>query len=128
MKRGSLRIATPRTAILAKFICPHAVSVRTEDLSARQQINELALAEGVEVLGCLKLLKMERETGVEPATFSLGNYTSIRNTRLMRQSRWCLAMQLTDSSRSVFRSVLNGINGIIFYPPFLPTSRAVLTF
>ena len=40
--------------------------------------------------GCRRLYvdkNMERETGVEPATSSLGNYMSIENTRLMRQSR-----------------------------------------
>jgi hypothetical protein len=33
------------------------------------------------------LEKMERETGLEPATSSLGNYTSNVNKRLMRSGR-----------------------------------------
>jgi hypothetical protein len=35
--------------------------------------------------------KMERETGVEPATSSLGNYPSFAHKRLMRSGCWFLA-------------------------------------
>ena len=38
--------------------------------------------------GCLQVVeKLERETGVEPATSSLGNYVSIVNKQLMRPGR-----------------------------------------
>jgi hypothetical protein len=42
-------------------------------------------------LGGCKLLILERETGVEPATSSLGNYASFVNKRLMRSTGWFLA-------------------------------------
>jgi len=38
-----------------------------------------------------KLLKMERETGLEPATSSLGICSNIDNKEHMRQQRWFLA-------------------------------------
>jgi len=36
-------------------------------------------------------LFLERETGLEPATSSLGNFLSFVNKRLMRLRRWFLA-------------------------------------
>jgi hypothetical protein len=61
-------------------------------------------------LGVANLLKMERETGIEPATSSLGISISIDNTELMRQGRPILSMQVLEKMNRTVPHVPNRSN------------------
>src|SRR5579875_2966041 len=56
------------------------------------------------------LLKMERETGIEPATSSLGNSISIENKKLMRRRRRILSTQVYENIHRTFPRFRNRSN------------------
>src|SRR5579875_2167168 len=56
------------------------------------------------------LLKMERETGIEPATSSLGNSISIQNKKLMRRKRRILSTQVYEGIDRTFPRFRNRSN------------------
>src|SRR5579875_1185516 len=53
---------------------------------------------------------MERETGIEPATSSLGNSISIENKKLMRRRRRTLSTQVRENIDRTFPRVRNRSN------------------
>jgi hypothetical protein len=56
--------------------------------------------------------KMERETGIEPATFSLGIQASFDNKELMRQRRQILNIQVHADSAFCEIAPLNAVIAI----------------
>src|SRR5579883_895302 len=53
---------------------------------------------------------MERETGIEPATSSLGNSISIQNKKLMRRKRRILSTQVYEGIDRTFPRFRNRSN------------------
>jgi hypothetical protein len=51
---------------------------------------------------------MERETGIEPATFSLGNRPSIENKEHCASGHLLLAMEFTGIRKACFLQIANG--------------------
>ena len=55
---------------------------------------------------------MERETGIEPATSSLGKRSSIENKELTRPLRCILTTENAEKTTSASQTALNGVIGV----------------
>jgi len=55
---------------------------------------------------------MERETGIEPATSSLGTYPAFVNKQLMRSGCCILIIGIHRISSTSLQSGLNGVTGV----------------
>jgi len=55
---------------------------------------------------------MERETGIEPATSSLGKRSSIENKERTRPRRCILTTENAEKNNTCFATTLNGVIGV----------------
>src|SRR6516164_166242 len=70
---------------------------------------------------------MERETGLEPATSSLGSRTSFENKEQLQTWRCILTTASHPESSTYLKTAENGVNGVKFHLPFLAASGAFLS-
>jgi hypothetical protein len=62
--------------------------------------------------GAQRIEKMERETGVEPATSSLGSWYASENKEQLRPRRCILTTANQRENKSCVKKNENGVNGV----------------